>query len=260
MNITAIIPTYNRAEFVLKAIKSIQNQSLHVKQIIVVDDGSTDGTKELLKNEDITYIYQENSGVSKARNKGIKEAKYEWLSFLDSDDIWHKNKTEEHKTLHVNNPNLLASYTAEQWIRNGKTIKLKAYQQKEEPSFLNSLSLCKIGVSTFFCHKNIFDNIGFFDESLTVCEDYDLWLRVLQKYEIKLIDKQLITKYAGHENQLSFDTPLIDTYRIKALEKHLTSKYKNEVEDEIKHKIEILLKGARKHNNKKIIDYYKKKV
>lgn len=260
MDITAIIPTYNRAEFTLRAIKSIQNQSLHVKQIIVIDDGSTDNTKELLHHEDITYIYQKNQGVSSARNTGIKNAKYEWLAFLDSDDVWEKDKIKEHISLHVNNPELLASYSDETWIRNGKTIKLKAYQQKEEPTFVNSLRLCKIGVSTFFCHKKLFENVGLFDEHLQVCEDYDLWLRILLQYEIKLINKPLTIKYAGHKNQLSFDTPFIDTYRIKSLEKHLKSIYKTTVQNEIQYKLQILLKGATKHNNQKIIDYCKNKI
>ncbi|WP_024954177.1 glycosyltransferase family 2 protein [Sulfurospirillum arcachonense] len=240
MKITAIIPTYNRKNFILDAIKSVQNQSLHVKQIIVVDDGSTDGTRELLKNEDITYIYQKNRGVSSARNKGIQAAKYEWIAFLDSDDIWHKDKIQEHISLHVNSPLLKASYTDEVWMRNGKTINKKKHQKKDEPTFLNSLRLCKIGVSTFFAHKSIFDEIGLFDEDLKVCEDYDLWLRILSKYDIKLINKELITKQAGHENQLSFTTPLIDLYRVKALKKHLNSPFQNEVVEEIEYKNSIL--------------------
>lgn len=246
MNITAIIPTYNRAEFILKAIKSIQNQSVHVEQIIVVDDGSTDNTKELLKHEDITYIYQKNSGVSSARNHGIKEAKHEWLTFLDSDDLWHKDKIKEHISLHVNNPDLLASFSDEKWIRNAKTINKKKHLKKEEPTFLNSLRICKIGVSTFFAHKSLFEKIGHFDENLKVCEDYDLWLRILKKYKIQLINKELITKQAGHENQLSFTTPLIDSYRITALQKHINSEYKKEVLKEIEYKMSILENGAKK--------------
>jgi len=246
VKITAIIPTYNRAEYILQAIKSIQNQSVHVKEIIVVDDGSTDNTKELLKNENITYIYQKNSGVSSARNHGIKEAKYEWLAFLDSDDLWHKDKIKEHISLHVSFPELKASFTDELWIRNGKIINKKKYLKKEEPTFLNSLRTCKIGASTFFVHKNIFEEIGLFDEELKICEDYDLWLRILKDYQIKLINKELITKQAGHNNQLSFITPLIDSYRLKALNKHLKSVYKNEVLKEIKYKVTILENGAKK--------------
>ncbi len=246
MKITTIIPTHNRAKFILQAIKSIQNQSVHVDEIIVVDDGSIDNTKELLKNENITYIYQKNSGVSSARNRGIKEAKYRWLAFLDSDDIWHKEKIKEHIFLHVNNSDLLASFSDEKWIRNGKIVNKKKHLKKEEPTFLNSLRTCKIGVSTFFVNKSMFDEIGLFDETLKVCEDYDLWLRILKKHKIKLINKELITKQAGHENQLSCTTPLIDSYRIKALEKHTKSMYKEDVFKEIKYKKSILENGAKK--------------
>jgi len=246
MNISVIIPTYNRASFILQAIKSVQNQSLHVSEIIVVDDGSTDNTKELLKNEDIIYIYQKNSGVSTARNQGIKEAKHEWIAFLDSDDIWHKNNIEEHVALHVKNPELKASFSDELWIRNGKVVNKKKHLKKEEPTFLNSLRSCKIGASTFFVHKTIFEEIGLFDENLEVCEDYDLWLRILKKYTIKLINKELITKQAGHENQLSFTAPLIDSYRIIALQKHLNSKYEKDVSIEINYKKSILENGAKK--------------
>ena len=246
MNISVIIPTYNRADFILKAIKSIQNQSVHVKQIIVVDDGSTDGTKELLKNQDITYIYQKNSGVSSARNQGIKKAKYEWIAFLDSDDIWHRDKIKEHISLHVKFPTLKASFTDETWIRDGKTINKKKHLKKEEPTFLNSLRTCKIGTSTFLVHKSILDEIGLFDENLKVCEDYDLWLRILKEHQIKLINKELITKQAGHDNQLSFTTPLIDSYRIKALNKHTKSLHKEKVLEEIRYKSDILEKGVKK--------------
>lgn len=246
MDISVIIPTYNRENFVLKAIRSVQNQSVHVNEIIVVDDGSSDATRELLKNEKVTYIFIKNSGVSTARNSGIKKAKNEWIAFLDSDDIWHKDKIKEHISLHVNSPKLKASFTDELWVRNGKTINKKKHLKKEEPTFLNSLRTCKIGTSTFFTHKSIFDEIGLFDESLKVCEDYDLWLRILKNHTIKLIDKELITKQAGHDNQLSFTTPLIDKYRINALQKHINSVYKNEVLKEIDYKSDILEKGAKK--------------
>ncbi|XPV70589.1 MAG: glycosyltransferase family 2 protein [Halarcobacter sp.] len=260
MKISVIIPSFNREKLIAKAIKSVQDQSVKVDEIIVVDDGSTDNTKELLKDFNIRYIYQKNKGVSAARNVGITHAKNQWLAFLDSDDIWHKEKIKHHIDLHQNNKKLLASFTDELWIRNNKEIKLKQYQQKTNPSFSNSLRLCKIGTSTFFCHKKVFGDIGLFDESLKACEDYDLWLRVLLDYEIKYINKKLTTKYAGHENQLSFNTKLIDTYRIEALEKHINTPHKKEVIEEIIYKIDILLKGAIKHQNDDLIIFYKDKL
>ena len=247
-SISVIIPTFNREKFILQAIKSVQKQSLHVEQIIVVDDGSTDNTQKLLENEDITYIYQKNSGVSSARNLGIKMAKHEWIAFLDSDDIWQKDKIKEHVALHVNNPTLKASFSDEKWVRDGKIINKKKHLKKEEPTFVNSLRVCKIGASTFFVHKSVFEKVGVFDEGLKVCEDYDLWLRILLHYEIKLIDKELITKQAGHENQLSFTTPLIDLYRIIALEKHINSIYKDDVLEEITYKKNIIKQGKNRRS------------
>jgi glycosyltransferase involved in cell wall biosynthesis len=238
--ISVIIPTFNRVDFILQAIRSIQNQSKSVDEIIVVDDGSTDGTKELLQDEDIAYIYQKNSGVSSARNRGIKEARYEWLAFLDSDDLWHKDKIKEQVSLHTKHPKLKVSFSDEKWVRDGKIVNKKKHLKKEEPTFLNSLRTCKIGVSTLFTHKTVFDEIGLFDENLKVCEDYDLWLRILLKYKIKLLNKELITKQAGHKNQLSFTTPLIDSYRVQALKKHLNSEFKEAILIEINYKENIL--------------------
>lgn len=240
MHISVIIPTFNRARFILKALKSVQNQSVNVDEIIVVDDGSTDESKELLESEDIVYLYQNNSGVSTARNEGIRVAKHEWIAFLDSDDTWHKDKIKEHKALHVNNSEIKASFSDELWIKDEKIVNKKRHLEKEEPTFLNSLRVCKIGVSTFFTHKSIFEDIGLFDESLQACEDYDLWLRILKKHKIKLINKELIAKQAGHKNQLSFTTPLIDSYRVKALKKHLNTEYAKEVRQEIEYKNSIL--------------------
>ena len=211
-----------------------------VKEIIVIDDGSCDNTKELLKGKNINCIYQKNSGVSSARNRGIKEAKYDWLAFLDSDDLWHKDKIEKQVSLHVEHKELKVSFADEIWLRNEKIVNKKKHLKKEQPTFLNSLRRCKIGASTLLIHKSVFEDIGLFDESLKICEDYDLWLRILLKYEIRLLDEELITKQAGHKNQLSFTTPLIDSYRVKALQKHIKSQYQNEVLKEIAYKNSIL--------------------
>jgi hypothetical protein len=102
-------------------------------------------------------------------------------------------------------------------------------------------------------HRSILDDIGLFDETLTACEDYDLWLRILSKYQLGFINKKLTIKIAGHKGQLSFETPLMDTFRIKALLKH---KENPKVQQEIIKKCGILIKGAIKHKNKDIENYY----
>lgn len=260
MKISVVIPTYNRALFLPSCLQSVLNQTVHVDEIIVVDDGSNDHTQDILKEFDVKCVVQKNGGVAKARNAGICTAKNDWIAFLDSDDIWQPTKIEEQLAFHKQNPNILASYTDELWVRNGKTITQKAHQQKEQPTFINSLQLCKIGASTFFCHKKIFEEIGYFDETLRVCEDYDFWLRVLKQFPIYFINQALTIKQAGHPNQLSFSTKLIDTYRIEALKKHLNSDYSNEVIEELIYKTTLLLNGAKKHQNELILQKYEKEL
>jgi len=254
MNISVIIPTYNRESFILKAINSVLNQTVKVDEIVVIDDGSIDNTKEILKNFNIKYIYQDNQGVSSARNNGIINSSNDWICFLDSDDIWSESKIEEQINFHNKNKNILFSHTQEEWIMNDKIIKQKKHQQK--PSgfcFEKNLSHCLIGPSTVMLHRSILDDIGYFDETLKVCEDYDLWLRILKKYELGLIEKKLIDKIAGHKEQLSFVTPFMDTYRIKSLLKH---KNNDKVKEMIVKKCDILITGAIKHNNHEVEKYY----
>jgi glycosyltransferase involved in cell wall biosynthesis len=185
---------------------------------------------------------------------GIKLASYEWITFLDSDDIWSETKIEEQINFHKKNKDILFSHTDELWKFNSKIIKQKKHQQKPYGDCFNdNISLCKIGASTVFIHKSIFDDIGIFDEALIACEDYDLWLRILTKYKLGLINKKLIEKIAGHKGQLSFETPLMDKYRIIALLKH---KKDILVKQEIIKKCDILIKGAKKHKNYAIEKYY----
>ncbi|MEA3554834.1 MAG: glycosyltransferase family A protein [Campylobacterota bacterium] len=263
MKISVIIPTYNRSEFIVKTIQTVLNQTVKVDEVIVIDDGSTDDTQNILKPfcdtnlNKIKYIKQKNSGVSSARNLGIKISSNDWLCFLDSDDLWEDTKIEEQIKFHKQNKNILFSHTLELWLFNDKVIKQKKHQQKQSGfCFKQNISNTLIGASTVMIHKSILDDVGLFDEDLKVCEDYDLWLRILYKYELGIIEKQLIKKIAGHKEQLSFATPLMDTYRIKSLQKHLNSKYSQDIKNIIIQKCEILIKGAIKYQNKKIENYY----
>lgn len=222
MKVTVIIPTYNRYELLKRAIFSLENQSHKVDEIIVVDDGSSDTTLKIKQDfPHILYFYQNNSGVSSARNLGIHHAKNEWLAFLDSDDEWHHSKLEKQVAFHKNNPDILMSYTAEKWVRNGVDVKIpKKYKKIGEDIFAENLSYCNIAPSCVLLHKNILDVVGRFDEDLKVCEDYDLWLRILCLYKVGLINEQLITKHAGHDEQLGFSKDM-DKIRIEVLKKLL---------------------------------------
>jgi len=261
MKITAIIPTFNRAILIKDALYSVLNQTYRVDEIIVVDDGSTDDTQESLKKfHNINVIKTRNMGVSHARNIGIKDAKNDWIAFLDSDDIWLEDKIQKQVNLHKHDKNIMFSHTNERWLRDGKKIKYPRTLAKSSGyCFLQNISTCKIAASSVMIHKKVFDDVGYFDEKMRVCEDYDMWLKISSKYEIGLIKEELIIKKAGHK-QLSNDIFAIDRYHVYSLQKFLDTKFKDEIKNEITKKCNILIKGALKHNNKEILNKYLKVI
>ena len=221
MKISVIIPTFNRLDLLKRAIDSVLNQSIKPYDIIVVDDGSTDGTSEMIqhKYKSINLIQQKNSGVSAARNNGIKNAQGDWIALLDSDDEWKKNKLEEQVNNLTDNPKYEFCHTNEIWIRNGIRVNQKKRHKKYGGFIFDKcLDICRISPSSVLFNKNILNHVGWFDEKLPVCEDYDLWLRITADYEILFIDKPLIVKYGGHNDQLSNSVEAIERFRIKALQ------------------------------------------
>ena len=221
MKISVIIPTFNRLDLLKRAIDSVLNQSIKPYDIIVVDDGSTDDTSEMIqqKYKSINLIQQKNSGVSAARNNGIKNAQGDWIALLDSDDEWGENKLEEQVNNLTDNPKYEFCHTNEIWIRNGIRVNQKKRHKKYGGFIFDKcLDICRISPSSVLFNKNILNHVGWFDEKLPVCEDYDLWLRITADYEILFIDKPLIVKYGGHNDQLSNSVEAIERFRIKALQ------------------------------------------
>ncbi|HLD44912.1 MAG TPA: glycosyltransferase, partial [bacterium] len=221
--VSVIIPTYNRQGTVLRAVDSVLRQSHRAFELLVVDDGSTDNTREwlaLYNDPRLRYHCIPHAGVATARNAGAKEASGEWLCFLDSDDLWHKNKLAEQSRFHTAYPHFLLSQTDDVWIRNSERVnKMKKHSVRAGNLFRQSLRLCLICCSSVMIQKELFMATGGFDETLPTCEDYDLWLRLLSKHEVGFINKELVTKFGGHQDQLSKSFPVMDRYRIYALEK-----------------------------------------
>ena len=179
MHVSVIIPTYNRKHTLKRAIQSVYMQSLPPFEIIVVDDGSNDGTREWVKQKypDIKYIYQKNSGVSSARNKGIKIARGDWIALLDSDDEWLPNKLNEQINKIKSNLDVKILHSNEIWIRNGVRVnQMKKHKKFGGYIFEKCLDICRISPSSVLLKKEILNDIGTFDESLKVCEDYDFCL------------------------------------------------------------------------------------
>ena len=262
--ITVIIPSYNRASVLPRAIDSVLAQTLPVDEIIVIDDGSTDETQELLKKlyPQIKIIKQSNKGVSAARNAGINSSSSEWFCFLDSDDSWQPNKLTEQFQAFTKNPEHLICHTNETWYRNGKILNQgKKHEKLGGHVFQHCLPLCVISPSSVIINKQIFDDVGLFDENLPACEDYDMWLRICCKYPVLFLDEALTNKFGGHDDQLSRQHWGMDRFRIIALEKSIASNNLYEVDklaaiDMLLHKIKIFLKGAEKHGSNEYTEQF----
>jgi glycosyltransferase involved in cell wall biosynthesis len=223
--ISVIIPTYNRGWIVQEAIDSVLNQDFTDYELIVVDDGSEDDTAAILASygQSISVLHQLNKGVSAARNHGIAAASGQLIAFLDSDDLWLPRKLSTQVKFFKDHPDAVINQTQERWIRKGVRVNPKQRHHKFSGMiFEHSLALCLVSPSAVMLKKNLFDDVGGFDEQLPACEDYDLWLRISCRYPVHLINKPLIIKRGGHADQLSKAAGL-DKYRIQALVKLIES-------------------------------------
>jgi len=218
--ISVVIPTFNRSAFVKEAVASALAQVNVDMEVIVVDDGSTDDTGEVLRDfgDRITVYRQENAGVSSARNTGIRNAKGDWIALLDSDDLWLPRKLSAQSSFLSVHPEFGICQTEEIWVRNGRRVNPKKHHKKPDGHcFADMLERCLVSPSAVMIHRDIFLDVGLFDESLPACEDYDMWLRIGLRYPIGLLREALTIKRGGHADQLSASTPALDRYRIRSL-------------------------------------------
>ena len=256
LKISVVIPVYNRVKPLFRALDSVYAQSYPAHEVIVVDDGSEFEVNHRLADRyaGIQILRLTHSGVSRARNQGVRHANGQWIAFLDSDDEWHPDKLAQQKD-YVSNSAVKLVHSDEIWIRNGVRVNPhKKHQKSAADIFFRSLELCLISPSAVLIEKQFFHTIGGFDETLPACEDYDLWLRVTSKYTIGFIDKPLITKHGGHVDQLSKKYWGMDRFRVHALEKlyhsrQLSAQQEYAVLTNLVKKCQILCQGAEKHNN-----------
>jgi len=247
--ISVIITTYNRAQLLEQAIESVLAQSYKNFEVIVVDDGSEDETSRIVKRFKVKYIFQKNSGISKARNTGVEFSKGRLIAFLDSDDLWKPEKLKIQKKFMDENPHIPLCYTDEIWLK-GRVLKnqKKIHQKFGGDIFERSLKLCIISPSSVMIRREIFEEFKF-DEKLPVCEDYDLWLRICAKYEVGYIPQKLIIKRSICE-QLSKKYKAMDRFRIYAIRKilktHISFKKRRLALEELRTKCRIVANGALK--------------
>jgi glycosyltransferase involved in cell wall biosynthesis len=196
--VSVIIPTYNSAKYLPSAIDSVLKQTFKDYEIIVIDDGSTDNTKEVIDSYDhkIACIYQDNQGPSVARNKGILQSKGEFIAFLDADDIWETIKIEEQfRIFACSEETGIVSTELSVIDETGKLVEGRRKMIPEERGALiqelminNVIGTC----STVMVRKSCFDAVGLFDETLKVAEDWDMWLRLCKIFKHKRIAKPLV--------------------------------------------------------------------
>ena len=264
-SVSVIIPSFNRASVLPRALDSVLAQTHEAVEIIVVDDGSSDGTNALVERDypDVKLVTQGNQGVSSARNAGALVSTGEWLAFLDSDDEWLPEKLSHQLACARDNPHISLIHSDEIWIRRGARVnQMRKHRKSGGQIFEYCLPRCVISPSAVMMSKALFDRLGGFDEDLPACEDYDLWLRACHQYEVAYIEHPLIRKYGGHEDQLSAKYWGMDRFRVKALAKLLAQSTLS-IEQEVltkrmlREKCRILMNGAVKRDKPELSAYCK---
>lgn len=265
--ISVIIPTFNRKKLLSRALQSVFNQTFKDYEILVIDDGSFDGTSELeiLKdNNRLRYLRSDhNRGVSASRNEGIARSRGEWIAFLDSDDEWLPRKLEKQIKWAGAHPEIEIFQTREIWIRNGVRVNPPITHEKVGGDlFRQSLDRCMITPSSVMIRKELLNKVGGFNESFQACEDYDLWLRIAKSHQVGLINEYLLIRYGGHDDQLSSTVPALDRFRIRSLlgliqTGGLTGEQEKLVISTLIHKSRIVAQGFLKRGNQELYERYK---
>jgi glycosyltransferase involved in cell wall biosynthesis len=262
--IDIVIPVYNRPEQCQRAVESVLNQSYTNYQLYIIEDGS-EQKAYIPKWDKHTQIHYhsltQNKGVSFARNFGVSQGSSPWVAFLDSDDIWHKQKLEL-QVQDILQKKALIHQCAETWIRNGVRVNPPARLLKREGVFFKqSLQDCMITPSSVILKRSLFEKYHGFNENLPACEDYDLWLRITaDDTPVALLNKELLIRYGGHEDQLSHKYPIMDRFRLESLANLLEDSSLIAANYELalhvfQKKYKILKKGAKKHSNHSLLEY-----
>ena len=291
--VSVVVPTYNRCDCLMEMLRSALDQTFRDLEILVVDDGSTDGSAiEVLRQlgpdpdraetlwrqhvaaatgpigfsfwtEEIPlqYLYQPNRGIGAARNRGLQSAHGEYVAFLEPDHRWDSHHLDRQLAFFARNENA--------WIAHGRLVaersarahgKRKAVRSPTPISFEEVVAGDALRTSAIVARKQCLDAHGGFDENLPACEDYDLWIRIAAHVPIHLVPEALVrVKAAPVVSSWS-----LDRYRVYALEKayqrgHLNSSQRHRVADELVARCDVLVEGYRKRNNTERANFYERK-
>jgi len=217
--ISVVIPTYNRAQFLPDALNSVKCQSHRPIEIVVVDDGSSDGTQNIIQdwkqlhsgeNLEVVYHFQENQGGNVARNRGVKTAKGTYIAFLDSDDLWHSAKLEKQLNVINTSTEVGAVYCGLRQVVF-ETGAVESPPPRAYPSglLLNQLLVKDVTAptSTYMVKAQVFEEVGYFDESLQARQDWDMWIRVASNYRIEVVP-EILVDFRAHQGERTASNPM----------------------------------------------------
>lgn len=217
--VSIILPTYNRAELIMRAVESVLTQTFEDFELIIVDDASTDNTLKLLQNleDDRIRIFpnQINTGASLARNIGIKEARGSFIAFQDSDDVWVASKLKDQIDCFKKHPNAGIVYSSYKKITPSQSFLVPGpWVKKHEGNLKKELSYGNfIGLPTMIVKKECLSAVGVFDESLKSLEDWDLLLRLSTLYSFAYIDTPLVFAYESSNGVNTFTAAALSSLR-----------------------------------------------
>jgi len=216
--VSVIIPTYNRAGYLGEAIQSVLDQTFSDFELLVVDDGSTDNTREVVasfKDVRVRYIQQENRGVAAARNAGIKASDGEYIAFLDSDDIWLPENLEIKVKLLDSRPEVGLVCSDAYFFDNSSGATLcRLWHDPKSPAWFDPVRAarqplkelirkgCLIMPPASLVRSQVVTAVNYFDESLPTSEDWDFIIRIVQRFQVEIIDMPLL-KVRRHSTNLS---------------------------------------------------------
>lgn len=218
-SVSVIIPTHNRVRYLSEAIRSVLAQTFTDFELIIVDDGSTDETEELVRSfrdRRIRYLWQSHQGISAARNAAIRSARGQYVAHLDSDDIWLPNILGVEVAAFCD-PRIGVVYSRAQAMdQTGRPLPILVGipQRYPDDSLLSLLHSNVTAAIVVMVRRSCFDRVGFFDESMIVAGDWDMWLRLSRRYRFFFVDK-VLARFRFHPGRITSSTDLSDVLKFR---------------------------------------------
>jgi glycosyltransferase involved in cell wall biosynthesis len=206
--VSVVIATHNYGRYLAEAIESVRSQTYAHWELWIIDDGSTDGTRDLVQrwqaDQRIQYVYCERMGQARAKNLGISLSRGEWVAFLDADDRWEQVKLSRQLEVAEHWPEAGVIYCRRRLMNaQGQELQHPTSRQAELP---DGWVIERLVIQNFICfssamvRRQVFSHVGMFDTNLELAIDYDLWLRVAMHYQFAAVDEPLVWYRMGHGN------------------------------------------------------------